>query len=621
MTAVVVGGAYRETCWEPRVEWLYGSGVRAAAVMGEAAHCLVTVADPPTHEQIPAVLGEQCLEVTPRFRPIEFAYDTSLSAPLLRMHHSDRNVEVSEVVSDDAVVFGMVEACPTVDAKRLVVDPQHSLSLDQVAETVKADELIVVANRREIAALADESDLQVAVDVVVDRTNAAGVVVKVGALGALVYRPGERMEGIPAFITPRVFPIGSGDVFTAALAKHYFKSGDLIAAAHFASRTTAGYVMVRHLEPVDLDGVASETVPPTVHAVQDPPCVYVAASFANPEQRWSGRVIDRGIDDIGGRSVYPLREVGEKENANDTAQADLENLDRCDALVLLADVARTGPFFEAGWATSHGLPVIVMNSDTNPDRYTMLDGTGAILVSDLATAAYQAVWAALEHRDGPASVKKLMLLSGGLDSAAVAAIERPERAVFVNYGQLPAEAERRAARAVAQHLDLELDELEIDLRAVGSGLLTGSEQLDAAPTSEWFPFRNQHLATIAAAHALKKDLGAVVLGIVAGDGDRHGDGTPGFRSALDTLVRRQEGGIRILAPHIDALPHVLLQRSGLPKEVVNQTHSCHTSDLACGECPGCARRAAVLQRISSHGEAMPRPKSSVDELKDRENDR
>ncbi len=112
-----------------------------------------------------------------------------------------------------------------------------------------------------------------------------------------------------------------------------------------------------------------------------------------------------------------------------------------------------------------------------------------------------------------------------------------------------------------------------------------------------------------------------MLGIVAGDGDRHGDGTPGFRSALDTLVRRQEGGIRILAPHIDALPHVLLQRSGLPKEVVNQTHSCHTSDLACGECPGCARRAAVLQRISSHGEAMPRPKSSVDELKDRENDR
>ena len=600
MTAVVVGGAYRETCREPRVDWIYGSGVRAAAVLGEAADRLVTVADTTTLAQVPAVLREQQVDATPRLEPIEFAYDTALSIPLLRMHNSDRNVEIPPVESDDAVVFGMVEARPAVTARRVVVDPQHSLNLDQVTETIDADELIVVANRREIIALADDSDLQAAVDVVSRRTSAAGVVVKAGALGALIYRTGERVEGIPALITPKVFPIGSGDVFTAALAKHYFENGDLIAAAHFASRTTAGYVTVRHLGPVNLDGVARETVAPTALSVEDPPWIYVAASFANPEQRWSGCVIDQGIDDIGGHSLYPLREVGEKEDAEVTAQADLANLDRCDSLVLLADVARTGPFFEAGWATSHGLPVIVMNSDTNPDRYTMLDGTGANLVSDLATAAYQAVWAALEHRDGPASVGKLMLLSGGLDSAAIAALERPARALFINYGQLPAEAERRAARAVAQHLHLELDELDIDLGAVGSGLLTGSGQPDAAPTSEWFPFRNQHLATIAAAHALVHGLGAVVLGTVAGDGDRHADSTPGFMSTLDTLVRRQEGGIRVLAPHINALPHVLLARSELTEEVMTQTHSCHAGNLACGECPGCKRRADILERVSSH---------------------
>ena len=422
--------------------------------------------------------------------------------------------------------------------------------------------------------------------------------VKAGALGALVFRAGEQVEGIPALITPKVFPIGSGDVFTAALAMHYFENGDLAAAAHFASRTTAGYVTTKHLGPVNLDGVAMETVPPTVHSVQNPPWVYVAASFANPEQRWSGRVVDSGIDDIGGRSLYPLREVGEKEDAEVTARADLENLDRCDALVLLADVARTGPFFEAGWATSHGLPVVVMNSDPNPDRYTMLDGTGAKLESDLATAAYRAVWAALEHRCGLASVQKLMLLSGGLDSAAVAALERPERALFVDYGQVSAEAERKAAKAVAHHLDLDLDELDIDLDSVGSGLLAGSGQPEAAPTSEWYPFRNQQLATIAAAHALKRGLGAAVLGTVAGDGDRHADSTPGFVSTLDMLVRRQEGGVRVLAPHINALPHELLELSGLPEEVINQTHSCHVGNLACGECPGCLRRTKVLARAS-----------------------
>ncbi len=239
-----------------------------------------------------------------------------------------------------------------------------------------------------------------------------------------------------------------------------------------------------------------------------------------------------------------------------------------------------------------------MNSDPDPDRYTMLDGSGAELVSDLATAAYQAVWAALEHRCGPASVRKLMLLSGGLDSAAVAALERPARALFVDYGQVSAEAEREASNAVAQHLHLELDKLNIDLGAVGSGLLAGSGQPDAAPTSEWYPFGNQQLATIAAAHALKRGLGAVVLGTVAGDGDRHADSTPGFISTLDMLVRRQEGGVRVLAPHINALPHELLALSGLTDEVINRTHSCHAGNLPCGECPGCLRRSEVLARAS-----------------------
>ena len=232
----------------------------------------------------------------------------------------------------------------------------------------------------------------------------------------------------------------------------------------------------------------------------------------------------------------------------------------------------------------------------------MLKGTGADLVSDLATAAYRAVWAGLDYRERPRRVGKLMLLSGGLDSAAVASIERPDRALFVNYGQVPAEAERNAARAIAQHLDLELDEVDVDLSTLGSGLLAGHPQVVGAPTPEWFPFRNQHLVTIAAAQALKHDLGAVVLGLVKGDGERHKDGTPEFASMVDTLVRHQEGEVRVLAPYIDARPHELLARSGLGEDAMHQTHSCYRSGTACGQCPGCTRRTEVLQRLTRHRE-------------------
>ena len=582
------------------MQWTYGSGVRAAAVLRQGAERLVTAADSDTLAEILAVLGDVPVEAAPRQHRIEFEYDTPLSPPRLLMRDVDRGIALADVDADDAVVFGMVEARPTVRAKRAVVDPQHSLSLAELTDAVTADELILVANLREVRNLAHEADLDIAVQAILGRTGAAGVVVKAGTLGALVFRSGADAEGVPALITPVVFPVGSGDVFTAALAVHYFQSGNLVEAARAASQRTAKYVSVRHLGAVEWEDAPSATVAPTARSMQDPPRVYVAASFANPEQRWSGRVIDRGIRDIGGDSVYPLRDVGAKEDATATATADLDSLDTCDAVILLADVARTGPFFEAGWATCRGIPIVVMNSDPDPDRYTMLDGTGADLVSDLATAAYRSVWAALEHRAGRASTSKLLLLSGGLDSAAAAALEKPARALFINYGQEPAEAERSAAKAVAHHLHLELDELDIDLTAIGSGLLSGNSQLDVAPTPEWFPFRNQHLGTIAAAHALKHGLDAVVLGIVNGDGDRHADSTPGIMATLDTLIRNQEGEVRVLAPYINEQPHELLLRSGLTDEVINQTHSCHTSRVACGVCPGCQRRTEVLDRVSRH---------------------
>ena len=572
----------------------YGSGVRAAAVLGDATERLVTVTDEDTLDEIHSVLRGIPVDRTHRHHRIDFVYDTPISPPRLLIDDSDRYIDVPHVTTGDAVVFGMIEAKPSVTAQRAVVDPQHSLSLDQTANLIVADELVIVANLSEVRHMANKSNLDTAIDIITDVTGATAVVVKAGALGALVFRPGANTEGIPAFVTPSVFPIGSGDVFTGALAAHYFQSDDLASAARSASYRTAGYVTVRHFREVDMKEDAWPTVAPTVRSVQDPPKVYIAASFANPEQRWSGRTIDDGIRDIGGCPIYPLREVGEKVDAQTTANADLEQLDTCDSIVVLADVARTGPFFEAGWATSRGMPAILMNSDSDDDRYTMLKGTGADPVSDLATAAYKAVWAGLDHRFASAQRGRLMLLSGGLDSASVAALEQPTRALFVDYGQAAARGEREAARAVAQYLGLELDELTIDLSSVGAGLLCSTEPIDDAPTEEWFPYRNQHLTTIAAGHALKHRLGVVVLGIVGGDGDRHSDGTPGFLSALDLLISRQEGQVRIVAPYASAPASELLARSQLPRELLDQTHSCHVSDLPCGECPGCTRRAELL---------------------------
>ncbi|MFC4242648.1 7-cyano-7-deazaguanine synthase [Gryllotalpicola reticulitermitis] len=194
----------------------------------------------------------------------------------------------------------------------------------------------------------------------------------------------------------------------------------------------------------------------------------------------------------------------------------------------------------------------------------------------------------------------LLLFSGGLDSTALAAIYRPALLLFIDYGQRPADLERRASRQVASVLGLTLAEVELGIRAFGSGLLRedGGAQPSAAPSPEWWPYRNQFLATAGAAVALQHELTTVLVGSVAPDGERHLDGTPEFYERLDALVRYQEGAIKVVAPAVGRSTETLLQESALDEETLGWTASCHRSNLPCGQCPGCWKRVQVL---ASHG--------------------
>ncbi|RMS14104.1 hypothetical protein ALP72_200017 [Pseudomonas coronafaciens pv. coronafaciens] len=53
-------------------------------------------------------------------------------------------------------------------------------------------------------------------------------------------------------------------------------------------------------------------------------------------------------------------------------------------------------------------------------------------------------------------MKSALLLSGGMDSLSVAWWKRPDLAITLNYGQLAANAEIAASRAICQHLELSL---------------------------------------------------------------------------------------------------------------------------------------------------------------------
>lgn len=191
-------------------------------------------------------------------------------------------------------------------------------------------------------------------------------------------------------------------------------------------------------------------------------------------------------------------------------------------------------------------------------------------------------------------MRELLLLSGGIDSSALAALRRPEGTLVIDYGQRPAKGEVLAAKQVARELALTHSVLTVDCSGLGSGVMAGTTPAHDAPSDEWWPFRNQLLVTLAAAYALPKGFNAIVLGSVRTDGF-HVDGTPGFFDALDRLLSMQEGGIKVLAPAIDMTSAELIEHSGVSDRVLAWTVSCHRGSSACGDCAGCQKHENVLR--------------------------
>ena len=194
-------------------------------------------------------------------------------------------------------------------------------------------------------------------------------------------------------------------------------------------------------------------------------------------------------------------------------------------------------------------------------------------------------------------MSKVLLLSGGVDSASIAAWLQPDHCLGIDYGQAAADAEQRSASAIAAHLQLPFTHIRVDASAIGGGLMSAHPSKSGA-TPEWWPYRNQLLITLAAAWAIAQGYDEVLAGTVAGDGDRHADGRPEFYAAMAAVLQTQEGGLGVSAPAIHLTTPELINTSGVDDATLGWTHSCHVSNAPCARCPGCMKRAEVLSQTA-----------------------
>lgn len=183
---------------------------------------------------------------------------------------------------------------------------------------------------------------------------------------------------------------------------------------------------------------------------------------------------------------------------------------------------------------------------------------------------------------------KALLLSGGMDSASVAWWKRPGVAIFVNYGQLAAQAEESASRAICSEANIPLEIIKADCSALGSGNMSRSKSLGVSPVPEWWPYRNQLILTLAGTVALRCGARSLMIGALSTDRE-HVDGRADFIEAISDLMSMQEGGLTVSAPAITLDAVELVRTSGIPQSVIAWAHSCHIGNYACGQCRGCIK--------------------------------
>lgn len=193
-----------------------------------------------------------------------------------------------------------------------------------------------------------------------------------------------------------------------------------------------------------------------------------------------------------------------------------------------------------------------------------------------------------------------LLLSGGMDSIAIAYWQRPKLAFTIDYGQLAANREIVIAKKVCDDLGIEHHILQVDLRQFGSGDLIGTTVNQNAPASDWWPFRNQMLITLAAMYGIRLGVNQILIGSVKSD-NYHIDGSLAFISSMNQLLSLQEGQIQLIAPAKDLTTTELILSHDVPIDLLGWAHSCHKGEYACGHCRGCSKYFSVWNELHEKG--------------------
>lgn len=387
----IIGGSYFEDCKEPDYFQLYGSGLRAICALAnlEKKSRLLTCIGKNDLVLAKSVAGSFNVQAT--FNLIEktttFRYYHPLSSPLI-VPQNVQQINLGTIEAENVLQYGMIDAKIQVLADYAVYDPQNWESFR--ASGSQANHLAIVLNLAEakfLSSATSNEDLRIIGKRILSNENAEVVIIKDGSRGAHLIT-NKNYRHIPVYQTRSVWPIGSGDIFTASFAKLWIVDKENpFNAAILASKYTANYCCNRILPlPKKLKHFKK------LSKLRKPKLIYLAAPFFNISERWLVNEVRHILTTMGNKVFSPLHDVGLLNTASEIAHQDLSGLKKANVVFAILNRLDAGTLFEIGYAKAIRKKVIVFSEDVPANDLTMIAGSDCYVTSDLSSAIYNASW-------------------------------------------------------------------------------------------------------------------------------------------------------------------------------------------------------------------------------------
>lgn len=398
----IIGGTYRELCLA-YIDWnhIYGSGLRALSlyqVLNYFSDITYYSACDKVANQIEYYYrGNNTKFKLLKSYDVKFQYEHPFRVSNIfpRPDVLYAKKKIIKAKNKNVLVFGMIDADFEIEGDNVVYDPQTCVLPHLFTDSSKANRLVYVLNMHEAIVLSGGNKNKDILDFFFDHEKCFALIIKNGPFGAYLYDDKKsEPKIIPLFKTPKVFSIGSGDIFTGYFSHEWFRGKSLYESALAASKAVACYSAKKgNIKDIPNDMLNFRYSSLNIKGKGK---VYLAGPFFNFSQRW---LVDEFYHALKGEFMdvfSPLHNVG-IGNAEEVTSDDIKGLNDSKVVLALMDGLDSGTLFEVGYAVAKNKKIVAYVENESEESLQMFKGTYCDIENDFTTAIYKTCWYAYEE--------------------------------------------------------------------------------------------------------------------------------------------------------------------------------------------------------------------------------